>query len=219
MNTIAVLTGDIVRSTRIEARQLDAAMRIISASAADLSVITSADSRFTRFRGDGWQFILHTANLALRATLLVLADLRAANLGVETRISVGIGRHSNLGTKDLSDASGSAFVVSGRSLDEMPGHRKLSVAGGGTETSRGVADRDWQLAIFDLAEWISSHWTQPQAKAMAMALRLDWRTHDDLAQRLGITRQAIHARLTGAGFRAMTSAIVTFEKYEWDPSL
>src|SRR5690606_36008763 len=127
-------------------------------------------------------------------------------------ISVGVGPWESLGTDDLSDASGRAFFVSGRNLDEMPKHRRLAIAGGRNAAVHGVADRDWQAAIFDMAEWIASRWSQPQAEAMAMALRDDWKTQDELAQRLGITRQAMHARLTGAGYQAMENAIYAFQK-------
>lgn len=215
---VAVLTGDIVASGKIGANDLEAALARISSTAADLSEMADAETRFTRFRGDGWQVVLRTAQLALRAPLMVLADLRASGLEVETRISVGVGHVTSLGTSDLSDASGSAFSVSGHHLDDMPKHRRLAIAGGRDTAVHGVADKEWQAAIFDMAEWIAGRWSRHQAQAMAMALRDDWQTQDDLAQRLGITRQAMHARLTGAGFQAMENAIAAIQRYEWDPA-
>jgi hypothetical protein len=215
---VAVLTGDIVGSENLPPDKLNAVMAQIRKSATDLAGMADADTLFTRFQGDGWQIILRTAKLALRASLIIMADLRAAGLSVETRISVGVGEIESLGTTNLADASGGAFFVSGRHLADMPGHRRLAIAGGRQHAPHGVADKDWQAAIFDMAEWIAGRWSQPQAEAMAMALRFDWQTQDDLARRLGITRQAMHARLSGAGFQAMTKALYAIQKYEWDPA-
>ena len=212
---VAVLTGDIVQSRRHDGAAVDAAMECIGASAVLLSDMADGDCRFTRFRGDGWQIVLRTAKLALRAPLLVIADLRAADLGIETRISVGSGRWTSLGSHDLSDASGTAFAVSGHHLDDMPRHRRLVIAGGRADESDGVSDRDWQAAVFDLAEWISARWSQPQAEAMSLALRFEAQTHEQLADRLGITRQAMQSRLTGAGHRAFENALAVFEQKDW----
>lgn len=191
-------------------------MARISKTADELCTLADADARFTRFRGDGWQIVLGRAGWALRAALIIIADLKAEGHDIETRISVGVGPWESLGTDDLSDASGRAFFISGDELDKMPKHRRLAIAGGRDAAVHGVTDTEWQAAIFDMAEWITGRLTQPQAKAMAMALRFDWQTQDDLAQRLGITRQAMHARLTGAGFQAMENAIAAIEHYEWD---
>lgn len=213
---VAVLTGDLVASRKHPDDRIAAVMARIAKTAHELSAMADADSRFTRFRGDGWQIVLGRAGWGLRAALIIIADLKADRHDIETRISVGAGPWDNLGTNDLSDASGRAFFVSGSHLDDMPKHRRLAIAGGRETAVHGVADRDWQAAIFDMAEWIASRWSQPQAEAMAMALREDWQRQDDLAQRLGITRQAMHARLTSAGYQAMENALHVFEKYEWE---
>jgi hypothetical protein len=177
----------------------------LSCTAQDLSKQTDSDTRFTRYRGDGWQIVLPGQNWVLRACLTIIADLRASDAGIDTRISVGIGRVESLGTANLSDATGPAFFVSGTHLDAMPRHRRLFIAGG------AESDKTWQAAIFDLVEWQSGKWTPPQAQAVAMALRLDWNTQQDLADRLGISRQAMQSRLAGAGFSALTNALAQFE--------
>lgn len=215
---VAVLTGDIVGSRKRADSAVEAAMTRIGKTARDLATLADADTRFTRFRGDGWQIVLGRAGWTLRASLIIMADLKAEGHAIETRISAGVGPWESLGTNDLSDASGRAFFVSGHHLDTMPGHRRLAIAGGRDQAPHGVADSDWQAAIFDMAEWIAGRWTQPQAEAMAMALRFDWQTQDDLARRLGITRQAMHARLSGAGFQAMSNALAAIEHYKWDPA-
>lgn len=206
---IAVLTGDLVKSRQANPDATERAMWVIGKTAAYLTDLCDADTRFTRFRGDGWQLVLGRAGWVLRACLLVIADLRASGVGIETRISAGLGQYESLGTTNLSDANGHAFFVSGSHLDLAPKRRRLLVTGGRTQ------DQTWQTAIFDLVEHQVSNWTQPQAEAVAMALRHEHMTQQDIAERLAITRQAVQLRLAGAGYAALQNALTAFEGFDW----
>ena len=104
----AILTGDLIRSTRGPKDQTDAAMQVLAKIAQDID----DDTRFTRFRGDGWQIYLHNAGNCLWACLLIAARLKASRIGLSTRISVGIGPVWHLPDRDLSAASGLAFMAS-----------------------------------------------------------------------------------------------------------
>jgi hypothetical protein len=203
--TIAVLTGDLIASQAAGAAKVEAAMDHLAATAADLG----ADTRFTRFRGDGWQIVLTDPLKVLRAVLLLLADLRASGIGLDTRISAGIGGYETLGTANLADAAGRAFLLSGVKLDNMDKHGRISI--------NGAEERDqhWQRAIFDLVDWHTSQWTAAQAEAAALALRHYTENQGQLAQRLGITRQAMQSRLAGAGMHALDRAIQAFEGPLW----
>lgn len=215
---VAVLTGDLVGSQKAHPGQVEKAMQRIEATARDLSDLADADTRFTRFRGDGWQMVIGRAGLVLQACLIIIADLRASGIGIETRISAGVGPFDTLGTANLSDASGRAFYVSGRHLDLIPKHRRMVIAGG-RQSPQGddrTGERDWQASIFDLAEWQCSSWTQAQAEAVAMALRQNLRTHQEMADRLGITRQAMQSRLAGAGFSSLETPLAAFGNLVWD---
>jgi hypothetical protein len=207
---IAVLTGDLVASRQARSEDAERAMRILSKTASDLADLVDADTRFTRFRGDGWQLILARAGWVLRACLIIMADLRASGLGIDTRISAGIGRYETLGTANLSDATGPAFFVSGHHLDQSPKRRRLLVAGG------HESDQTWQAAIFDLVEHQVARWTPPQAEAMATLLRDGQMTQAEIAAKLSITRQAVQLRLSGAGGASLENAIAAFEHLDWE---
>lgn len=207
---VAVLTGDLVRSRKADTSAVERAMHLLSGTANDLTDITGADTRFTRYRGDGWQLVLGQPGWVLRACLIIIADLRASGIGIDTRISAGLGRSESLGTANLSDATGPAFFASGNQLDLAPKRRRLLVSGGRTQ------DQTWQTAIFDLVEHQVSTWTQPQAEAMAMALRHGQMTQKDIAKDLDITRQAVQLRLAGAGHSSLENALAAFERLDWD---
>ena len=164
------------------------------------------DTRFTRFRGDGWQIYLHNAGNCLWACLLIMARIKAAPGGLATRISVGIGDVSQLGATELSAAGGSAFILSGRGLDDMSGAQTLGI--------RGVPVDRLQRSVFAFAADRAQRWSREQAEVMAMALHADAPSRAAMAQTLGITRQAVDARLVAAGLRLLEDAHLGFvERY------
>jgi hypothetical protein len=207
---ITVLTGDLVKSRQVGPERVEQAMQQLSTTARFMDDMIDVPTRFTRFRGDGWQMVVGRPGWTLRACLILLADLRAADLGVETRISVGLGPFDSLGTANLSDATGRAFTVSGHHLDRSPKFRRLLIAGG------READQNWQTAIFDLVEWQSQQWTAAQAEAVAIALRNEHLKHQDIAAKLKISRQAVQLRLAGAGYSALANPLAAFEHLDWE---
>ena len=203
---VAVLTGDLVGSRAAGDVNIAAAMEQLSRTAHKLD----QNARFSRFRGDGWQMVLHEPNRALFATLLLLADLRASRLSIETRISVGIDGVQSFGTANLSDASGDAFLRSGHGLDTLPRQKRLAI----TQCNPVLAL--WASAVFDYIEWQSRGWTVAQAEAIATALRHPNETQKKLSVRLAITRQAMQSRLTSAGWPSVQTALAAFAGTTWD---
>ncbi len=202
---IAVLTGDLIASTDQKASVVDTAMgRIRVAAEAVARWPGNSDTRFTRFRGDGWQVCLAAPQYCLRAALFVAATLRADDIRMETRISIALGTADTLGTADLSDASGEAFQLSGRQLDGMSRTARIALTG------TGIGDRDRIIArqMFERA----SRWTQPQAEAMALYLHPDNPTLNDIAERLGITPQAVNYRLGGGGAANLRTNLQLWEE-------
>lgn len=205
MTRAAVLTGDLIGSTDVEPEAIDQAMAALTGAAATMARWAGNASRFTRFRGDGWQVYLADTALVLRATLLSLASLRANGGGLATRLSVAVGPVDRLGDTGLAQAAGPAFTLSGRNLDKMHPQWTFVYA---------EADRDhhWSTAVMDLAVWQAQQWTREQAEAAARALDLPRATDQVLAAQLGISRQAFQSRLKGTGLVAMSSGLLAFER-------
>ena len=194
----AVLTGDLIGSTQAPALQLEDTMALLSQTAQNIG----DDTRFTRFRGDGWQLYLNNAGNCLWACLLILARIKAKPDGLATRVSVGIGAVSSLGATGLSAAAGPAFTQSGRGLDDMDTAQTLAI--------RGDAVDRLQKALFAFAAEKASKWSREQAEAMALALQAAAPSRAAMAQTLGITRQAVDARLSAAGLRLLEEAHLAF---------
>lgn len=208
MTHLAVLTGDIVRSTRVGADRLDAAMAALARGADRLARLQGAPTRFTRARGDGWQMVLTDPRLSLRAVFLLAAELKAASDGLSTRISVATGSGSLPALPagaDLNAASGDAFTLSGRQLDAMPGGQTLAYA----ETAGEDAPA---RAAFALAQPLISRWTAAQARAVAAMLDRPPPTQTEAAAGLGIARQSLQDALASAGHPAIEAALDAMER-------
>ncbi|OYX21204.1 MAG: hypothetical protein B7Z04_03745 [Rhodobacterales bacterium 32-66-9] len=75
----AVLTGDLIGSSKAPRARLETTMENIAATARFFTEFTGEDTRFTRYRGDGWQMILSPA-FFLRAVTMILARLKDGRL-------------------------------------------------------------------------------------------------------------------------------------------
>ena len=204
---IAVLTGDVVKSTRQPADRIDAAMQALRLAASRIATWTepATDTRFTRFRGDGWQIVLHDPALALRAAVVLQGNLGA--LGLESRISIGLGPAKSLGTTDLSDAAGKVFELSGQGLDRMSDPARIAIAGG------SVTEPDAMIA--DLLGERMGRWTEAQAEAASLMLGAPDRppTLQEIGTTLGISPQAVNDRVRGAGLGTIASVLRRWEAF------
>lgn len=204
-NTVCVLTGDIIASSRADDEALEAAFKSLAQGAERLERWWSkgAPSRFTRYRGDGWHLVISDPTRSLRSAMYLVASLRQADTGLSTRISIGIGAVRHMGTDDLSDASGTAFLLSGQGLDRMKRGELMSIDGEGVTLLH--------KAIVALAAERAQRWSREQAEAILLSMTNDSMTQGDAARQLGISTQAVSARLSAAGFSAMMEAIGHWE--------
>lgn len=207
LETAAILTGDLVDSTEAAPGVLERAMAELAGAAEGIAGWPdAADTRFTRFRGDGWQLRVRDPARGLRAALVLTARLRAADLDLATRVAIGIGAVESPGTDSLADAHGPAFEASGHALDAIGRGRRLAIAGAGVAALH--------RAIVDLLDERTGRWTMQQAEAAALYLHPGDPTLADLAPGLGISTQAVNYRVTGAGAPSMRRALA-----EWEQSL
>ncbi len=204
---LAVLTGDIIKSSRLPAAALEAAMDALSAAAEAMSGWEGAHAaRFGRFRGDGWQCLAPSPALGLRAALFMRANLRALDGEADTRISLGIGPGTLPATGELAAASGPAFEVSGRGLDRMPRGQQLAIGWSAPPPGAPAIG-----AIFALCDEISRLWTARQAEVLVETLSPGDESQRTLASQRGISQQAIAKRLSAGGDWALQRALAALE--------
>ncbi len=191
MPQLAVLTGDIVKSSALPEGGLAQIFAGLEAAAAAVAEWQDMIPRLTRARGDSWQAVC-AAPFAFRAALAFRAGVRMTGKAHDTRIGLGTGDGTVTGA-DLADADGAAFVASGRALDDMARTARLAT---------DSAPLALQTAL-PLADHISSRWTVRQAQIALASLAVPAPTQDALAERFEVSRQTVHSLQEAAGIRAL----------------
>ncbi len=205
---IAVLTGDLVGSSELDASTIKDIFRALGRASGEQANWQEGGATLTRHRvaqhrGDGWQRYLVQPEYALRAALLFRAAVRSKGRHFDTRIAIAIGDAGEENITDPNKATGPAFVASGRALDAMRGDVRMVHASGG---ALGAATR--------LADQICQGWTAAQATAVFHALHPARSTREEIAKRIGKSRQAVDQALAAAGFRALDDALEMIEAAE-----
>lgn len=204
----SVLTGDLIASSVAGQNATDRAIRTLEKKAAEIGEwkfydTRIGDTRFTRFRGDGWQVLLSEQRIDLRAALLLYASLAAEPGLPRTRVAIGRAEMESVPESDLSSAHGAAFSSSGRALSEM----------GKTEQLR-IADENLTPLETTLLEFLDdriSDWSAEQAEAVMHVLPPNAPTQKAIASRLGITPQAFSSRLSGARWTTIRRLLAAWE--------
>jgi hypothetical protein len=204
--TIAVFTGDVVRSSRLAPGALDAVMAVLDRAVGEAAGWDGGAARFTRFRGDGWQALAPSPALALRAALYVKARLRAEGRGYETRVAIGIGGGAVPGKDGLAAAGGAAFRIAGHGLDAMARPARLAIGWEELPACAGPVS-----AIVGLLDAISARWTPSQAAAIAPALSPEGATQAAVAAALGVTQQTVAQHMRAGSEWAVLAALAAVE--------
>ena len=202
---VAVLTGDLVRSTDLKQKDMNRVMSVLSDFAADNEYWLGQN--FTRQSGDGWQMLVPYPEHALRSALAIRARLRSEGKAFETYISIATGNVEEEPPGNLNLTNQAVFVRSGRELQIL---KERSI-------DDGIRIAHWDMSFAAstgyLADHISRAWTPPQAQAMLLYLNphaADM-TYTEAAEELGKSRQAVTKSLDAAGKDAVLKALYTLE--------
>lgn len=218
----AVITGDIIHSTRLT--PVNKRMLIDSIDTALKQWSKDYHFQYEIFRGDSFQCLLTDKKDALRITLLIKTFIKSLNPGdpgearrkrglkinvvlpvweFDVRLAIGIGETGTV-EKALGRSDGSAFVLSGRTLDDLK-NKKQSI---------GIATQDAHHEELEtelqLLDYIVSRMTALQSEVICRKL-LD-HTEIFIANELGINQSAVNQRSNNAGWSAVAGLLQRFEK-------
>ncbi|MGB5855463.1 MAG: hypothetical protein WBH20_09440 [Oceanisphaera sp.] len=114
---IAVLSGDIIRSTELSHEMYEDLLYTLHNQ---LTFICSRhpNNKFEITRGDSFQVLLQDPENAATYVLLIRTSLKARNKIYDCRISFAIGNDVSI-RHTVSRSTGDAFTLSGRTLDNM----------------------------------------------------------------------------------------------------
>ncbi|MBU4494040.1 MAG: hypothetical protein KJ874_01920 [Acidobacteria bacterium] len=215
----AVLTGDLIKSSRLSSTKSKNAMERLKKRVEEFGDLypDSIVGRMDTFRHDSWQLLLERPSLAVRAAIFLRASLKMdadANTKYDTRISIGTGPVELISKRRISDSRGMAFTLSGKGLDEMDSRYFVFIA---DEKHRAF----WpalQEGVIPLLDCVAGDWTPTESRAVYGALK-GW-TQEESAQhwppdkKTGKqpTRQAIGDSLIRAHWGTIDMVLLWVEK-------
>lgn len=196
----AVLTGDIVNSTRLHA----AKEKKLTTALIDLF----AGYKMEFFRGDSFQAYVKKPEEALRLALLC----RAAAMRLfkdekivlsDVRISIGIGG-VQAPVRSLKTAKGDAFILSGRQFDGMDkSNQRLAIS-----TTNPLANEGLQV-IADYLNAIFNGMTGKQAEVIVELLKGEMQKV--VAKKFKKTKSTIHQRITSGRWPEIVKLLQQYE--------
>ncbi len=206
----AVLTGDIVKSSRMspaDLKRLPGVLTAIFKSIDKLCKPKNFNTQFSIFRGDSFQVICEPA-CALKAWLLIRAGLRAAypaplSKSVDARIGIAIGKVNHL-AKNITESSGEAFLLSGRLLEELKLSRLTRFA---SENKR--TNQEWNVS-FMLADDIIRRWTTSQC--LMLPFLLQPMNQAEIAEATETRQPTITAKINAMGWSAIEQWLHYFDE-------
>jgi hypothetical protein len=209
----AVLTGDVVGSRRLGAKERQRLLAALTEAGEELQGRYSQSVPYTPeiFRGDGWQFLTTDPAGSLRQGLYYrsLVKAKMGSTHIDTRFCLGLGSINFLPPEGPSAGAGQAFNLSGQGLDEMEKQTYLAIQ------FPPEFDPDMAIslrAIGWLIDRLAQGWTGRQALAVSGAL-LDL-TQTRIAEETfdgQVTQQAVAQHLASAGWAALQFGLVAFE--------
>ena len=197
----AVLTGDIVKSSRMSPANLKRLPGVLTAIFKSIDKLCKPKdfaTQFSIFRGDSFQVICEPA-CALKTWLLIRAGLRAAypaplSKSVDARIGIAIGKVNHL-AKNITESSGEAFLLSGRLLEELKTNRLT-----GFTSENKQANQEWNIS-FMLADDIVRRWTTSQCRMLPFLLQP--MNQAEIAEATQTRQPTITAKINAMGWSAI----------------
>ncbi|MFV8282272.1 hypothetical protein ACNKXS_12060 [Christiangramia marina] len=209
----AVITADLLNSTKYSAELLTEVLDIINAEIEGIE-IEYKNSKFELYRGDSIQGVIEpvfsfrsalrmkTAINKLRSKVAI--DSNSYRIEADLRISIGIGK-IEFKRDSIMESNGEAFQFSGRTLDEMKKTgRKMTLTTGINEINN---EFDNAFLLFDT---ITDKWSSASAEVIYYLLKEMKET--EIADTLGISQSAVNQRKKAAGWDAILSLMERYEQ-------
>lgn len=184
---IAVLTGDIINSSKIDINEW---LPLLKKS---LSQFGETPADWDIYRGDSFQLKINKPEEALQVALTIKASIKTIK-DLDIRISIGFG-DINHSAKRVTESNGSAFIYSGEKFETLK-KDKINLA---VKSDRQDFDSDINMFL-RLALLIMNHWTENSAEIVSLALQYPEKSQAELGELIGIKQNTVSTRLKRSAF-------------------
>ena len=190
-------------------------MQVLNKEFSELEKSLGNDSKFEIYRGDSFQGIINSPDLALLVALKIKTAINSLHLkGEETnkafkreadlRMAIGIGSY-DFKRDSVLESNGEAFQNSGRTLDDMKKeNRRLKL-----KTPNQEVNSEFNTSFY-LFDTISDKWSTASAEVIYYLLKGFKET--EIADELGISQSAVNQRKKAAGWDAIEVLLDRYQK-------
>ena len=221
MSTIAVITGDLVKSRKIKEEDIEPVLNSLKNTFSEINKnVLNNKGSFEIYRGDSFQCLIPYPEKALLIAIIIRAQLRTyepttfSNKQItkpifyaysDARIAIGLGTTSYNAIR-IVESQGEAFNNSGFAFDTLK-----------KENERLTISTPWhemneELKVESkLADAIISRWTASTSEAIYHYLLYN-KTQQELAHQLNISQPGVHNRLVKYGYIDSIQAFIN--RYE-----
>jgi hypothetical protein len=213
----AVITGDIIHSTKMSPKRL---YTLFEMTEKELQELTNAyNMQYELFRGDSFQCLVHQARYSLRITLLLKMFIRSlavqesghesgkksfkSSKVTDARMAIGIGE-AEVFSKRLATANGTAFQLSGRALDQLKDARQHLII-----DSNDTHKQEWLTASILLDALIAR---TSGLQCQVLYYKLKGLTETDIGKALHIGQSAVNQRARSGNWVAFSAMLNRFEE-------
>ncbi len=205
----AVLTGDVIDSSKLEPRELKSVMQRLRDDAAKLASVfpDTVCGKLDVFGGDGWQMLMQRCDLSFRAALFLRAEVKSLEkLKIDTRAAIAWGavNEDTLNLERVSESTGEAFTASGHLLEEMPKRSRLLLRTGET-----LPESLFLGSAVSLVDELAARWTPRQAQTLALALLNH--SQKEIASMIDRSQPTVQKTLQRAGWKGVEELLGQIE--------
>jgi hypothetical protein len=199
----SIITGDLIKSRSIGAKQWLPALKKILASEG------GTPKTWEIFRGDSFQIEVKDPSRALLMAVRIKSAMKCIK-HLDVRMAIGVGTKEYSGAK-ITESNGEAFIFSGGRLEEI-NLQKLNLA---IRTPWADFDKEMNL-YFKLALVIMDGWSTRSAELVRLLTEQYAESRElkqtKLADKLNITQSSVSIRIKRAYYTEIHALLEHFEE-------
>ncbi len=181
---VAIITGDIINSRQVHTEIWQNKLTSV------LSYYGTSPNDWEIFRGDSFQLKCNVEH-AIRAVIHIKSYMRQIS-SLDVRMGIGIGEIQEP-QKSISNSTGTAFVRSGNSFDQL---KKKTLA---IQTGKESLDTIVQTYL-DLASTIMSDWKKVTSAVMQISIENPTLKQHEIAHKYGYVQSSISRAQKRGGY-------------------
>jgi len=197
---VAIITGDVINSEKVDAKKW------LSLLKEYFNTFGKSPLDWAIYRGDEFQLRIRNFEEAFITAIQIKAKIKQFK-DLDVRLSIGFGDEI-VGSKNILESNGTAFVRSGRSFDDLRKNKTTMLVNTGNQD----IDQELNLYIKLALNGFMDKWSVASAEIVSLNLENMSISQEEIAKMAGMAQAAISQRLKRANFEVLKDLNSMFVK-------